>query len=74
MLPGKLKKILYYFYDFYSLVNFVCRTGDISRLSVDAIVNSTNESLTERNPVSDRICARAGPALKEEIWQEVKGE
>lgn len=47
-------------------------TGDISRLSVDAIVNSTNESLTERNPVSDRICARAGPALKEEIRQEVK--
>jgi O-acetyl-ADP-ribose deacetylase (regulator of RNase III) len=53
---------------------FVYRTGDISRLSVDAIVNSTNESLTERNPVSDRICARAGPAFKEEIQQEVKGK
>lgn len=74
MVAGKLKKILNYFYDMYELVNFICRTGDISCLSVDAIVNSTNESLTERNPVSDRICARAGPALKEEIWQEVKGE
>jgi O-acetyl-ADP-ribose deacetylase (regulator of RNase III) len=56
------------------IVNFVYRTGDISLLSVDAIVNSTNESMTERNPVSDRVCTRAGPALREEIWQEVKGE
>ena len=41
---------------------------------MDAIVNSTNESMSERNPVSDRVCARAGPALREEIRQEVKGE
>ena len=41
---------------------------------MDAIVNSTNESMSERNPVSDRICARAGPALREEIRQEIKGE
>ncbi|XP_068081314.1 protein GDAP2 homolog isoform X2 [Anabrus simplex] len=46
--------------------------GDISTLSVDAIVNSTNESMTESNPVSDRICARAGPKLLEEIHEEVK--
>jgi O-acetyl-ADP-ribose deacetylase (regulator of RNase III) len=53
---------------------FFYRTGDISLLSVDAIVNSTNESMLERNPVSDRICARAGPAIREEIRQDVKGE
>ena len=50
------------------------RMGDISLLSVDAIVNSTNEAMTERNPISDRICARAGPGLKEEIRQGIKGK
>jgi O-acetyl-ADP-ribose deacetylase (regulator of RNase III) len=58
--------MIFAFYFFY-------RAGDISLLSVDAIVHSTNESMSERNPISDRICARAGPALREEIRQEVKG-
>jgi hypothetical protein len=42
-------------------------------LHVEAIVNSTNESMTERSPVSDRIFYQAGSGLKDEIHQEVKG-
>lgn len=52
---------------------FVCRSGDISTLQVDAIVNSTNESMTDSNSVSDSIFLRAGPGLKEEIRLEVRG-
>ncbi|KAG8235309.1 hypothetical protein J437_LFUL015712 [Ladona fulva] len=48
-------------------------SGDITTLKVDAIVNSTNESLNERNPVSDSIMMKAGPGLQEEIRKEVKG-
>jgi O-acetyl-ADP-ribose deacetylase (regulator of RNase III) len=49
------------------------RVGDISLLNADAIVNSTNESMLERNPVSDRIYCQAGQGLLEEIKQEIKG-
>lgn len=52
----------------------VCRVGDISGLQVDAIVNSTNESMNDSNPVSDRILLRAGSDLKEEINLDVRGE
>lgn len=48
--------------------------GDISTLQVDAIVNSTNESLSDNNSVSNRIFARAGSQLKEEIHLDVKGK
>lgn len=47
--------------------------GDISTIQVDAIVNSTNESLSDNNPVSNRIFARAGSQLKEEIHFDIKG-
>lgn len=47
-------------------------SGDISSLQIDAIVNATNESMTDSNPVSDRIYERAGPGLKEEISLEVR--
>ncbi|XP_065342839.1 protein GDAP2 homolog isoform X2 [Cloeon dipterum] len=46
--------------------------GDISLLNVDAIVNSTNESMLERNSVSDRIYSQAGQGLLEEIKNEIK--
>ncbi|XP_045460962.1 protein GDAP2 homolog isoform X2 [Harmonia axyridis] len=46
--------------------------GDISALQVDAIVNSTNESMTESNPISDRIYQRAGSDLKEEINVDIR--
>lgn len=47
-------------------------TGDISSLQVDAIVNSTNESMNDSNPVSDRIFQRAGSGLKEEISLDIR--
>ncbi|KAH0813264.1 hypothetical protein GEV33_009527 [Tenebrio molitor] len=49
-------------------------SGDISALQVDAIVNSTNESMNESNPVSDRIFQRAGSELKEEINLDIRGQ
>jgi O-acetyl-ADP-ribose deacetylase (regulator of RNase III) len=52
----------------------IFRSGDISALQVDAIVNSTNESMNESNPVSDRIFQRAGSELKEEINLDIRGK
>lgn len=49
------------------------RTGDISILQVDAIVNSTNETMDDNSPMCQRIFSRAGSALKIEIYNEVKG-
>ncbi|XP_063244031.1 protein GDAP2 homolog [Bacillus rossius redtenbacheri] len=46
--------------------------GNIASLNVDAVVNTTNESLNERNPISDGIFARAGPGLLKEIQEEVR--
>ncbi|CAG5041242.1 unnamed protein product [Parnassius apollo] len=41
--------------------------GDITTLDVDAVTNTTNETLSECNAVSERILQVAGPDLKEEI-------
>jgi len=40
--------------------------GDATKLMVDLIVNPTNESLTDKNPLSERIHKVAGPLLREE--------
>ncbi|KAK6627926.1 hypothetical protein RUM44_010408 [Polyplax serrata] len=48
--------------------------GDISSLSVDGIVHSTNEKLCDQNPISDRIHWRAGPDLNKSIRHEIKGK
>lgn len=40
--------------------------GDITKLIADLIVNPTNESLNDKNPLSERIHKSAGPLLKEE--------
>lgn len=50
------------------------RSGDITSLQVDAIVNSTNEYMSDSNPVSDRIFQRAGSELKEEINLDIRGK
>ena len=42
------------------------REGDATKLMVDLIVNPTNESLTDKNPLSERIHKIAGPLLREE--------
>ena len=43
-------------------------------LNVDAIVNSTDESMTAKYPVCERIYQKAGSGLKHEIKNTVKGE
>lgn len=42
-------------------------TGDIAQLNCTAIVNTSNESLNDKNPVSDRIHQLAGPELRDEL-------
>uniref|UniRef100_A0A7N6ARU9 Macro domain-containing protein n=1 Tax=Anabas testudineus TaxID=64144 RepID=A0A7N6ARU9_ANATE len=41
--------------------------GDIALLNCTAIVNTSNESLNDKNPVSDSIHQLAGPELREEL-------
>ncbi|XP_075994683.1 ganglioside-induced differentiation-associated protein 2 [Genypterus blacodes] len=42
-------------------------TGDVALLNCTAIVNTTNESLNDKNPVSDRVHQLAGPELRDEL-------
>lgn len=42
-------------------------------VQADAITNTTDETLTEKNIISDRIFKRAGPGLKQELLNEIKG-
>lgn len=42
-------------------------TGDVALLNCTAIVNTSNESLNDKNPVSENIHQLAGPELKEEL-------
>ncbi|XP_070794498.1 ganglioside-induced differentiation-associated protein 2 isoform X2 [Pituophis catenifer annectens] len=46
--------------------------GDVALLNCTAIVNTSNESLTDKNPVSESISMHAGPDLKVEL-QKLKG-
>lgn len=47
------------------------RVGDIASLSVEVVVNPTNETLTDKNPVSSRLMEVAGPELKEECKSQI---
>ncbi|XP_019963323.1 ganglioside-induced differentiation-associated protein 2 [Paralichthys olivaceus] len=47
-------------------------SGDIALLNCTAIVNTSNESLNDKNPVSDSIHQLAGAELREELLK-VKG-
>ncbi|XP_033107037.1 protein GDAP2 homolog [Anneissia japonica] len=47
--------------------------GNISQLDTIAIVNSTNETLNDKNPISEEIFAKAGPDLQRELHQQLKG-
>ncbi|KAG7467241.1 hypothetical protein MATL_G00151200 [Megalops atlanticus] len=42
-------------------------TGDVALLNCTAIVNTSNETLSDKNPVSDSIHRQAGPELREEL-------
>ena len=48
-----------------------CRAGEVTDLNAMAIVNSTNEALNDRNPVSERLLSRAGPELRKELKRTV---
>ncbi|XP_052461777.1 ganglioside-induced differentiation-associated protein 2-like [Carassius gibelio] len=41
--------------------------GDVALLNCTAIVNTSNETLTDKNPVSDSIHRYAGPELRDEV-------
>lgn len=58
------KKMCFYFY----------REGDISLIESDAITNTTDETLTEKNTISNRIFQRAGPDLYDEILNDNRGK
>lgn len=46
--------------------------GDITQLKATAIVNPTNESLMDKNAISERIFEVAGPELREECRQQIR--
>ncbi|XP_025946521.1 ganglioside-induced differentiation-associated protein 2-like [Apteryx rowi] len=47
--------------------------GDVALLNCTAIVNTSNESLTDKNPVSESVFMHAGPDLRDEL-QKLKGK
>ena len=49
------------------------RNGDITALRVDAIVNPSNETLDDKNPVSNHIHRAAGPELLTYCKKEIRG-
>lgn len=46
--------------------------GDMTSLNAHAIVNSTNENLTDRSPLSQRLVTRAGPQMKQDLLNEIQ--
>ena len=50
------------------------RSGDITKLNTIAIVNTTNESLSNKGVLSDRIHRAAGPDLLHECKTQLLGE
>ncbi|XP_071954722.1 protein GDAP2 homolog [Antedon mediterranea] len=47
--------------------------GNICRLNSIAIVNSTNETLNDKNPISQEIFDKAGPDLQKELCEQLRG-
>ncbi|XP_068429368.1 ganglioside-induced differentiation-associated protein 2 [Clinocottus analis] len=41
--------------------------GDVALLNCTAVVNTSNESLNDKNPVSDSVHLQAGPELRDEL-------
>lgn len=62
---------------FVHYINFfqttINREGDISLVEADAVTNTTDETLTEKNIISNRIFRRAGPNLHEDILNDNRG-
>jgi O-acetyl-ADP-ribose deacetylase (regulator of RNase III) len=53
-------------------INYI-RKGDITELSVHAIVHSTNEKMTDRSYITEKLFAKAGPKLKADIKNNIRG-
>lgn len=49
-----------------ALLAHLHRNGDMALLRVEAVVNPSNETLTDKNPISLRLFEAAGPELREE--------
>jgi O-acetyl-ADP-ribose deacetylase (regulator of RNase III) len=47
--------------------------GDLTLLEAQAVVNSTNESLNDKGPLSERIFQMAGPELAQECRDQLQG-
>ncbi|KAF7709356.1 hypothetical protein HF521_016206 [Silurus meridionalis] len=43
--------------------------GDVALLNCTAIVNTSNETLTDKNPISESVHRHAGPELREELFK-----
>lgn len=54
-------------YSFNRLFFFPHSVGDIALLNCTAVVNTSNESLNDKNPTSDSIHQLAGPELRDEL-------
>ena len=50
------------------------RSGDITKLNTIAIVNTTNESLSSKGVISERIHHAAGPELLHECKTQLLGK
>lgn len=46
--------------------------GDMTCLNAHAIVNSTNENLTDKSPLSQRLVAKAGSQMKRDLLNEIQ--
>ena len=46
----------------------------MASLSVEVVVNPTNENLSDKHPVSSRLLEVAGPELKEECKNQIISE
>ena len=57
-----------------SVISSCCRSGDITKLNTIAIVNTTNESLSNRGVLSERIHRSAGPELLQECKTQLLGK
>ena len=66
-------KVLYLFYGT-SNIWHCCRNGEITDLSVHAIVHSTNERMTEKSRNTDSLYAKAGPKMEAEIRNNIKSK
>ena len=54
--------------------HIIHRSGDIASLQIEAVVNPTNESLTDKNPISTRLYELAGPELRDECKAQIGSE